>query len=138
MTLVLRVKYPPTWPGSFKTICLLESITVRNAIKKTAEIAGCVDRVESNFSFYVEEEDITLDADEVLSEYSDLLEYCDTVEIREIKSEEDEDITPFKRRRKELSASDPCKKPNRKKKWRKSIRKMLRARDATKLRMTTV
>merc|ERR1711974_108385 len=82
MALVLRIKFPPTYPLIYKTLRIDENFPTRQAISYIAETLNLVNLNTSTIGIYLPKEKYWLEDDRVLTEYP-ALQDCDEIEYRD-------------------------------------------------------
>ena len=70
MALVMRIKFPPTYPLIYKTLRVDQSLTANQAVEYIGEQLNCP--VQGNIGLYIPAESLWLDPEKPLSEYPSL------------------------------------------------------------------
>mmetsp|Transcript_36686 Transcript_36686/g.51156 ORF Transcript_36686/g.51156 Transcript_36686/m.51156 type:complete len:101 (+) Transcript_36686:85-387(+) len=81
MALVLRIKFPPTYPLIYKTLRLDENLTCRGAVETIAETLHLPEAAET-VGLYIPAEALWLDAEKLLADYPSLAD-ADEIEYKD-------------------------------------------------------
>ena len=88
MAVVLRIKFPPTYPLIYKTVRLDENLTVTNAIKRIAEDLHLPQDDTDHIGLYLPSDVTWLDNNNKLSDYPNLAE-VDEIEYKDRRQQAD-------------------------------------------------
>lgn len=81
MALVLRIKFPPTYPLIYKTLRLDENLTVRGAVETIAETLH-LPEATSDIGLYIPAETLWLENEKTLADYPSLAD-ADEIEYKD-------------------------------------------------------
>mmetsp|Transcript_16837 Transcript_16837/g.18738 ORF Transcript_16837/g.18738 Transcript_16837/m.18738 type:complete len:109 (+) Transcript_16837:151-477(+) len=79
---VLRIKFPETWPLIYKTLRIEDSMSTKDAIAHIAETVNCSQLLEDTHGLFMPEENVWLEFDTPISDYPQLQE-CEHVEFKD-------------------------------------------------------
>eukprot|EP01090_Pellita_catalonica_P001567 TRINITY_DN11331_c0_g1_i2.p1 TRINITY_DN11331_c0_g1~~TRINITY_DN11331_c0_g1_i2.p1 ORF type:complete len:102 (+),score=13.97 TRINITY_DN11331_c0_g1_i2:162-467(+) len=83
MALVMRIKFPPTYPLIYKTLRIDSKLTTQEAMEFISETLNVP--ITGEMGLYIPQERLWLDADRPLSEY-DQLQEAEEVEFKDRKA----------------------------------------------------
>merc|ERR1711916_155527 len=81
MALVLRIKFPPTYPLIYKTLRLDENLTVRGAVETIAETLH-LPEAGASIGLFIPAEALWLDNEKTLADYPSLAD-ADEIEYKD-------------------------------------------------------
>lgn len=81
MSLVLRIKFPPSYPLIYKTLRLDENLTVRGAVETIAETLHLPEATAA-IGLYIPAETLWLENEKTLADYPSLAD-ADEIEYRD-------------------------------------------------------